>query len=116
MRMRLVTVSELISSAPARWWEKHKDDFDALPGQVGWENGEIGRKLLKMAGDRALTRDAINLIIGNESWATLECSHCRDEVEVAARMIGEWDDEEDDPFDLCADCARAALAMMEAKE
>ena len=61
----------------------------------------------------APTPEAVNKIIGNESWTRCTCNECGRDVE-AVVQLGEELDCESHTVWICLDCIRLAVAAFEA--
>lgn len=77
----------------------------------GTEKRAIGRELLAL-GPKP-DPDAVDRIIGNGSWTACTCDQCGASVG-AVVTVGQTPDYDSSTADLCIDCARQAVAMLEA--
>ena len=71
-------------------------------------------KRIKVLG-RSPDPDAINKIIGNDSWTYCECDECGDEVDFVVQC-GQEPDYESATALLCGGCVRRAMAIVLGQE
>ena len=89
----------------------------AAEAAIQWESQYQGDREGKAAAIRLLgdspDPDAVDAIIGNDSWTRVpDCDECKREV-AAVVEIGEEPDYESATARVCVDCLRAALAIGE---
>ena len=101
----IVSELGLAQDAPQRWAAQY-------PGRDrGSEHHRIGKKLAALPkADRTPAR--IAAIIGNDSWAVVECDQCGKRVSVAV-TVGQPPDYETSTATICEPCLRRALALLE---
>lgn len=92
-------------AAPQRWADQYgRWDRDS-------EHHRIGKKLAALPkAERTPAR--IAEIIGNDSWAVVECDQCGKRVPVAV-TVGQPPDYETSTATICEPCLRRALALLE---
>ncbi len=59
--------------------------------------------------------DAVNKIIGNDSWTYCKCDECEQESEFVVE-VGQEPDYESSTARLCGECVRRAMAIVLGKE
>ena len=101
----IVSEFGLAQDAPRRWAAQYS----------GWdrssEHHRIGKKLAALPkAERTPAR--IAEIIGNDSWAVVECDQCGERVP-AAVTVGQQPDYETSTATICEPCLRRALALLE---
>lgn len=74
----------------------------------------IYEKLLALDLDTA-PREAVDAIIGNASWTAIQCTGCREDVDVAAE-VGEPSDYDSATVTLCAACIALAAQCVSPTE
>jgi len=107
--MHIVTKTEIAKGVAARWKETY------CPGGA-WRTTSFGptKKVydqLVAAGEN-ITPEEVDAIIGNESWTQNVCTECDRDVEITVHF-GEEPDYDAVWADLCPDCLRKALALLE---
>ena len=99
--MQLITRDYLAKKAAERWRRQY-DDFKH------YADKEPTYHALVALGDTP-SSEAVNLIIGNESWTRLKCDNCDKEVESVIRS------NTDDPHsisDVCSTCLHEAAYVI----
>jgi hypothetical protein len=102
--MKLRTTRTQIREVAAAWRRQYG----------GWDpqsdKAAIGRKLDALDTETATAEDVL-AIIGNNSWTRLTCDECEKDVS-AVIQVGDAD-RDYRVMDLCAECLRAAAALVD---
>lgn len=104
LRIAFVNRDILARSAPQRWAEQYPHGH-----RCGENKNRIGEAL---AREPSLNADAVNRIIGNDSWTTTYCDLCAQKSLEWLDVCGEYESAA-----VCLDCAaKIAAAIPEQKE
>ena len=105
--MELITPESRATAAAAAWKSHY---FRNGAWRVQWTSlnpERIHERLVKL-GDTPSVQ-AVNEVIGNDSWTRTDCLNCGDRgVPVVRLGLGC-----DDRIDICGDCLQVALSMMD---
>lgn len=100
-RFTIIRKADIVADAPDRWARQY-----ASP-HWGPEKKEITRALQALKGTD-FSADAVDSIIGNRSWTSLECDLCDRDGDEVVRL----GDENAERFvDVCPDCLTDASAL-----
>jgi len=113
MAMRVVTIREEIRTAVSRFMKAWGGVRADVP--VHWNrNVTFGqmRDALSALDLETCSAGDMAAIIGNPSWARLECDHCETDVEAVVR-IGSEPDDDARWQDLCKNCISEALRQFD---
>lgn len=108
--MRLRTEREVILTVRKKWDRQYPNS--AGRHQYDWEPAT--REALRKLDLATCKREAVDAIIGNDSWTENHCSECARQHDT---LVGVGTDEDRTggvAAWLCRDCLRAALAMVRA--
>jgi hypothetical protein len=101
-----ITVRDKIKGVVAAWER-------AYPGINTPMRQGILTELKSLDLSKASAKE-VTAIIGNPSWVTLTCDDCRKDVD-AVVQAGEEPEYDSGTANLCVDCLRKALALIESK-
>ncbi len=105
--MKVTTRQSAAAEAPQRWDEQYAN-FPDIDGT----KATIARELKKLG--KSPDPDAIDRIIGNDSWTHLTCNECGDSVD-AVVQVGQEPDYESATAELCIKCVKAAVELLESE-
>jgi hypothetical protein len=113
--MRSITLREVIKGVPARFSEQYGRQMDEIAAHASPPSTyrDLISRLNALDTETATPED-IAAIIGNPSWAQLECDECGRDREHLVR-VGDEPDYDARWQDLCADCLLAAFEMAATK-
>jgi len=98
--MKIITRNTQASEAADRWVAQYQGDRDGIAAKI---------KALGESPDP----DAVDRIIGNDSWTSVDrCSECDKQSDLIVRL-GEEPDYESSTAWICPTCLRQALALVE---
>lgn len=101
--MKLITRRTQAAEAADRWIQQYYGDRDGIAAKI---------KALGKSPDR----DAVDRIIGNDSWTSVDpCSECDKPSDVIVRL-GQEPDYESSTAWVCPACLRAAIKLAEKTE
>lgn len=103
--MRLITQRDLIRKVAKLW------DLQYPPVNYYYSDGSkaIISKALNGLNLETASAQAVNQIIGNDSWTDIpKCSECKTRPNDAVLQVGEEPDYESKTAYLCQECARKA--------
>ena len=101
--MRLVSRQALAHEAPRRWAEQYSNTKNK-------GHQKIRIELMSLAAEK-ITPEAINAVIGNQSWTRVTCDECGAEPECVVE-IGQEPDYESSTAHVCLDCLQSAVALL----
>ena len=105
-----ITRAEVVASVPRAWERQYSD----LKGPQWSSHQAIMQQLLALP--EGFTAEEVNRIIGNESWTSLRCEECGNEVE-AVFCFGDTEYASSPSVNVCEVCIRkAGVAVRAAKE
>ena len=104
----IMTASGNASAAAASW----RAQYQKPDGSWRYDDGKrlIFEALAALAEP---TPEAVNAIIGNDTWTTLRCDQCGREVDVIAE-VGSPPDYDSATARVCLPCLRIAVDMLSA--
>lgn len=96
--MKLITRNTLAAEAASKWQSQYGGDRDGKSAAI------------RLLGDKP-DPDAVDAIIGNDSWTRVPCCDECGLSAVSVVEIGEELDYESATAQICANCLRSALAL-----
>ena len=109
-RMEIITLRDVIRATPERFIKQYAYLGDGVCQWSGRSYSAVVEELRGLDLETATAAD-LNRIIGNYSWARLDCEQCDREVERLLR-IGEAPDYEARWQDICLPCLEAATKIL----
>lgn len=106
----LRTTRDMIRGVADAWKEQYKHG-GSWSSTFDGSSKAVWSRLKALDVETATVAD-VEAIIGNASWTSLKCNQCGQEVDTVVQL-GESPDYESRTVDVCADCLRAAFALIE---
>lgn len=110
MPITVTTRQQLAESAAERWKAEYQDYPPAPFGGKTRSPAEIGELLEDL---NKPTPEAVNAIIGNDSWTKLTCDECGSDVDAVVQVGEELYFYEPRTASICLTCAKDAVSALE---
>ena len=107
--MRIITKRERIKGVLESW---RKQYFGTkYEGKKEIED-ELAKLNLLRVNEKVIAK-----IIGNNTWTSLECGECKENVQIIVRFMEKYENElEANSCDLCIDCLKKATKIVKQKK
>ena len=111
--MKLITTRGQIRTVAQRWREAYRAEVEGRKESEYFDKAKAHRQLAALDPETA-TADQITAIIGNSSWTSLKCDDCDQSVGTVVQL-GQEPDYESSTANVCTDCLRKAVALVDAE-
>ena len=99
--MEKITRQNILDEVHNHWRSRYSPGSKTITGSAD----DIYNKLVTLS---PRTEEGVNEIIGNDSWTSLECDECNEQVDVIIRL-GQEPDNDSSTACICVNCLNLAI-------